>query len=335
MTDPPRPDSAAPPLEGALRAYFEATSGAHDPTERALAALAGGELSDAEAAAALDALEPDERAAWEADMAALDAIWADAEAPNDEPPPTSERSGRPRATELAAAWPTDVASATPDGDAHDPARGRPVLSTGDDEPTREDTGSQATRRAPASLDDARNARRRRLIGGLTTLALAAVALFVLIGRPSDDGIRFKGGPTAGAPDWSLQVGVKRGDERFVLGSGGTLRTDDQLGFFYSAAAAGHLMIAFVDADGAIVRLFPRDADAAKTVPAGREMRLDAGATLTGAEGCEWVVGALGVEGFDLEALAQDVRAAHDPADPCALELPEGGARSYRAVLIRR
>ncbi|PKN56727.1 MAG: hypothetical protein CVU56_14745 [Deltaproteobacteria bacterium HGW-Deltaproteobacteria-14] len=255
------------PLEDALRAYFEATSGAHDPRARDLATLAGRELSRGDADAVRAQLDPSELAAWDEDIAALEALWP----------------AEPRA-------------------------------------------------APV---DPTTRRRRRLLGTLGGAALLAAAVALLVARPADSELRFKGGPAAGAPEWSLQIGVKRGHQRFVLGPGGTLRTDDQLGFFYSAAAPAHLIIAYVDADGAIVRLFPRDSDLAKRVPAGREVRLDAGATLTGAAGCEWVVGALAAEPFDFASLAAELRRARAAADPCALPLDDTPQRTHRAVLIHR
>lgn len=155
-----------------------------------------------------------------------------------------------------------------------------------------------------------------LAGGLA--AAAGMLIWLVSRRPPDvgEGVRAKGA-------WSLHVGIKRGDRVLRRKAGSVFHTGDELGFFYTAPQPGYLSIVFVDSSGAEAILFPRTGSKAASVPAGSEVRLDAGGQLTATMDCEWVVGAYSEAPFDSRLPIDAIQSATGTLGrDCALDVDE-------------
>ena len=105
-------------------------------------------------------------------------------------------------------------------------------------------------------------------------------------------------PTTPPFDFSAQV--------FNFVGGAQLIDGDRLGFFYTAPAAGHMLIFYGEiADGPqLTRLFPAEGPPGSApVQAGKAVPVPDGAVVGPGAGCEWVVGLFSEAPID-EAAAQ-------------------------------
>jgi anti-sigma factor RsiW len=152
--------------------------------------------------------------------------------------------------------------------------------------------------------DAPPARLPRLVLTVLGLATSAALVFLLVRPPPEADLTPKGASL------QIQVGVERGDARLRL-PGPRVQRGDRLGLFYSSSEEGALTVVYLEKTGPAVaasRLFGPE-----RVPAGDEVRLEAGAQLEAPADCEWVVGGMDL---DLEAL----HSAAEAAEGCALKL---------------
>ena len=142
-------------------------------------------------------------------------------------------------------------------------------------------------------------------------------------------------PTAKG-DWTLHVGIKRQEQTQRHVAGQRFVDGDQLGFFYSSPVAGNLVLLFVDDAGQRTALVPQVGDAAMAVPAGSEVRLDAGGQLTATRGCEWLVGVFSTAPFSRTQV--ETRLAVRPAtrdQRCGLELRARPEWSIQIIELER
>jgi len=140
-------------------------------------------------------------------------------------------------------------------------------------------------------------------------AIAAAALWLLAPAPSSfapaalDGhtIRFKGGA-------AIEVHVKRGERVFPLHDGDALAPGDQLGFVYTLAQPGYVVLFGIDDTGAITRYFPAaGVDAVQLAAAGRA-QLPVGIELDQHRGTERIVALFSAHQLD-DAVARSALAA--------------------------
>jgi hypothetical protein len=126
--------------------------------------------------------------------------------------------------------------------------------------------------------------------GLAAVAAMAAALWLLAPAPSSfapaalDGrtIRFKGGA-------ALEVHVKRGERVFPLHDGDALAPGDQLGFVYTLAQPGYVVVFGIDDTGAITRYFPAAGAGAAHLAAAGRAQLPVGIELDQHRGTERIV----------------------------------------------
>jgi hypothetical protein len=130
-------------------------------------------------------------------------------------------------------------------------------------------------------------------------SIAVLLLAVFIWQPwiQPDG---KEGILRPKGSFQLLVAAERLGKTFRVTPGMQLETGDQLGFFYTSAEAGHLMILYADQPGEVVRLFPSKNPKSAGIQPGRRVPLDDGARLSKGQGCEWVIAVFSDSKFDEE-----------------------------------
>lgn len=180
-------------------------------------------------------------------------------------------------------------------------------------------------RRDGGWSDARRHRRRAVVGVVALAAAALIAVFAWR-DPPEPGLTPMGQPFA------LHVTVARDGVLRPVGDI-TLATGDRLGLAYTAPA-GHLRVLAISADGA-APLHPLDGSTA--VDGGERIPLPAGAVLTPAAGCEWIVGLYSVEPIPLDralaAASSALTAARD--GPCTLGPIDLPAVDVVTVELRR
>jgi hypothetical protein len=160
------------------------------------------------------------------------------------------------------------------------------------------------------------------------LCMLVAGLFVALrsGEPGPE-FRIKG-------PFRIHMAVQRGERRFSASSGGTFRTGDVLGFFYTAPEDGYLVVLFSDQRGKITRVFPVREPG--WVRAGIQRPLPDGAVLEPGEGCEWIVGFFSQKPSDVEELGEFLRrAVQDRKPDCTLGPMEPEGISIHALTLRR
>jgi len=136
----------------------------------------------------------------------------------------------------------------------------------------------------------------------------------------------------GAAD-SLEVAVARGTARFVLSPSRSVERGDALGFFYTSATDGYLLIYNVERNGTVTRLFPLSGPA--RIAAGVDVALPDGARVVDGDGDEWIVAAF----FDTPPVPAEVerqlQSAAGRIHDGELQIPLDGARTVRVQQVRR
>ncbi len=135
-----------------------------------------------------------------------------------------------------------------------------------------------------------DAPRRACTYFISVLAAASiVCLVMLVGLLWPFGRRDFDGDRAGfrikGPD-RLHVAVRRGEKTFKARSGDALRTNDTLGFFYTAPRSGYIVILFADEEGQVSQVYPEKGW--DRIDPGVEKALPGGAVMAQGQGCEWL-----------------------------------------------
>ena len=84
--------------------------------------------------------------------------------------------------------------------------------------------------------------------------------------------------------------MSRQGRTFRIHNGAELKTDDQLGLFYTSEHDAYLTVYYLDQAGDAVRLFPARQPESALVQAGVATPLPDGARVNAGQGCEWIVG---------------------------------------------
>lgn len=155
--------------------------------------------------------------------------------------------------------------------------------------------------------------RHRYIAGLSSLAVAAAALFFL--RPAElpvaNGIRAKGAA-------SLSVYVKRGDRVWTGGEREELHAGDKLGFAYTSTAAGYIVILGRDAAGQTNVYYPATHSAAPIPAVHSESDLPFAVELDTATGKEAILTYFCTTPVSTAELRERTRARLGPPESCVL-----------------
>lgn len=151
--------------------------------------------------------------------------------------------------------------------------------------------------------------RRRPIA-LALVAVAAVTLLWLFVPRSETPPE---APIAKG-EWTLHVGMKRNGRTSRATLNTRFAVGDELGFFYTSPAPGYAAILVMDARGQAASVFPRVGFDAAPVPAGTEVRLDAGGTVTASEHAEWLVSGFSQSPFTVADLEGAIAIDPDTSD---------------------
>jgi hypothetical protein len=171
--------------------------------------------------------------------------------------------------------------------------------------------------------------------------VATVAAFALSrAEEGEDPLVAKGPDTAviGAARASdaIHLGVLRDGVTFRAASGDELRAGDLVRFFYSADTGGYVALFHLSADHEVATLYPTAGAASVPIAAGRELPLDGGATLDGADACEWVIGVFSDVPLDLAASRAALAATTAvDAERCVAAPFVPGARSVSVTAVRQ
>ncbi len=144
----------------------------------------------------------------------------------------------------------------------------------------------------------------------------------------DDGALLPKGTTD-----SLEVAVARGPARFVLPPFQSVKTGDALGFFYTSATDGYLLIYNVERNGTVTRLSPLSGPA--RITAGNDVALPDGATVVDGDGDEWIVAAFYDAPPRVDDVERQLRLAATRIKEQPLEVQLDGARTVRVQQVRR
>jgi hypothetical protein len=132
---------------------------------------------------------------------------------------------------------------------------------------------------------------------------------------------------------SLEVAVARGPARFVLPPSQSVETGDALGFFYTSATDGHLLIYNVEHNGTVTRLSPLSGPA--RIEAGVDVALPDGATVVDGDGDEWIVAAFFHAPPRVDDVERQLRLAAARMKNGQLQVQLDGARTVCVQQVRR
>jgi uncharacterized protein (DUF433 family) len=120
--------------------------------------------------------------------------------------------------------------------------------------------------------------------------------------------------------FDLEIAVSRNGAAFPLRHGETVRTGDQLGFFYSASRNAHLALFHVDGTGKVSVLYPTDSSRTRSVLAGTRIPLKDGAIVTPATTCEWTVAIFTGKEMSVSTLGGHLADGLTISDDCTLTI---------------
>jgi anti-sigma factor RsiW len=169
----------------------------------------------------------------------------------------------------------------------------------------------------------------RLRWAVAAVAVAAVAVLAVRLVPEPPSALHPKGVAA----FQLHAAALRQGKTLRVREGVRLEPGDQVGFFYSAPRAGHLMILYAG-ERELVRVFPAATARSAPVAAGREVRIPDGATLSAGTGCEWFFGIWSSRSFDEAEAARRVGALRDRRRGCRVEGSSKGEVNVQVIGIR-
>jgi hypothetical protein len=129
---------------------------------------------------------------------------------------------------------------------------------------------------------------------------------------------------------TLAIAVQREQTRFTAKVGDELLKGDRLGFFYSSAEPGYLVLFDLEESGQASLLYPAGKQKSGAISAGQNIALPDNGTVGKIVGCEWLVAVFSDKPLSVDSVRKELRSEISKAkDDCRFTPVVTRARTVR------